>query len=366
MRTFLVSGSLAAVAIFSRKGLHIHVVKRIMSKLPHASSSLCVHAPTTEELKTARRTLSDRLIAAKGEPVEYAQPSYPLLEQQEVSESISGSFVPSKYYARLGTNKLGHILFTASALPSTQVIIQDNSHCIPDGAVCIADKQYGGKGRGGNVWESPAGCLMFSMTLKLSIPGERLPFVQYLVCLAVVQAARAAARDILKSNEDTIDLRIKWPNDIYAGPLKVGGILCHSAYRDKEFVVTMGVGLNVSNREPSTCLDALISSVGSQPTRPIERERLLADVLTRLEPMLLRLSEVGFAEFEKDYSDLWLHTNQQVLIEEGDVKIPVVICGLSRHGYLSARDAGGELYELHPDGNSFDFFSGLVRKRIKT
>ena len=38
-----------------------------------------------------------------------------------------------------------------------------------------------------------------------------------------------------------IDLRIKWPNDLYAGPLKLGGILCHSSYRDQLFHIVMGV-----------------------------------------------------------------------------------------------------------------------------
>lgn len=29
-----------------------------------------------------------------------------------------------------------------------------------------------------------------------------------------------------------------------------------------------------------------------------------------------------------------------------------------------AADAAGERYELHPDGNSLDFFKGLVRKKL--
>jgi biotin--protein ligase len=53
-------------------------------------------------------------------------------------------------------------------------------------------------------------------------------------------------------------VRIKWPNDIYTGSLKIGGILCQSAYRNQEFQVVIGVGLNVSNRQPTTCVDALI------------------------------------------------------------------------------------------------------------
>lgn len=31
---------------------------------------------------------------------------------------------------------------------------------------------------------------------------------------------------------------------------------------------------------------------------------------------------------------------------------------------VQAADAAGERYELHPDGNSLDFFKGLVRKKL--
>ena len=53
-------------------------------------------------------------------------------------------------------------------------------------------------GRGGNVWESPDGCLMFSAVQRLDIPGQRLPFVQYIVSLAIVQAVQAAAASALQ------------------------------------------------------------------------------------------------------------------------------------------------------------------------
>jgi biotin--protein ligase len=44
----------------------------------------------------------------------------------------------------------------------------------------------------------------------------------------------------------------------------------------------------------------------------------------------------------------------------------VRITGLSPSGFLAAVDADGDgvnRYELHPDGNSLDFFAGLVRKK---
>lgn len=37
-----------------------------------------------------------------------------------------------------------------------------------------------------------------------------------------------------------LDVRIKWPNDLYLNGLKVGGILCTSTYRLKHFNVCAG------------------------------------------------------------------------------------------------------------------------------
>lgn len=35
-------------------------------------------------------------------------------------------------------------------------------------------------------------------------------------------------------------VKIKWPNDLYIGNEKVGGILCQSDYRNGVFVITSG------------------------------------------------------------------------------------------------------------------------------
>ncbi len=65
-----------------------------------------------------------------------------------------------------------------------------------------------------------------------------------------------------KCEQDSkLDVRIKWPNDIYANKLKIGGILCQSVYRDGVFHLIIGSGLNVNNAEPTTCLASMISQL---------------------------------------------------------------------------------------------------------
>lgn len=37
-----------------------------------------------------------------------------------------------------------------------------------------------------------------------------------------------------------LDVKIKWPNDLYLNGLKVGGVLCTSTSRSKKFNISVG------------------------------------------------------------------------------------------------------------------------------
>lgn len=46
----------------------------------------------------------------------------------------------------LDDKRLGRTLLSAAQLPSTQTLLQTNARLFPDGTVCVADVQSGGKG----------------------------------------------------------------------------------------------------------------------------------------------------------------------------------------------------------------------------
>ena len=75
-----------------------------------------------------------------------------------------------------------------------------------------------------------------------------------------------------------IDVRIKWPNDLYGAGLKLGGVLCQSAYRNARFHVVIGVGLNLTNAQPTTCVDALIAARLAQLGLPGEASPVQPEV----------------------------------------------------------------------------------------
>ena len=107
-----------------------------------------------------------------------------------------------------------------------------------------------------------------------------LPFFQYMVTLSMVKAVS------LMDTKAGEALRIKWPNDLYtADGVKVGGVLCQSSWSSSanEFVVTTGLGLNVSNAAPTTCLQSMTGEDDSQ----ISRELVLASYFNVFEQDML-------------------------------------------------------------------------------
>lgn len=235
----------------------------------------------------------------------------------------------------------------APRLSSTQRLLTDpfvHIEQLSSGTVCLADRQYAGHGRGGNVWESPEGCLCFTLKVTQKLP-ERLVFIQYLVALALVKSFNGLSHNI----------RLKWPNDIYTTEgLKIGGIVCKTEYKPStsEFDVYIGIGINVSNKTPTTCLNDVMfqsSSGGEANTAAqfITKEQVLASFLNTFEADYSKFNGAGFEPFIPEYTSSWLHTNQLVTIEaDGAV---VRIKGLSPSGFLLAADEQtGASYELQP------------------
>jgi len=270
------------------------------------------------------------------------------------------------FFSVLKTKKFGRVLLYGEEVTSTQTILTETD--LPAGTVFAASTQVHGKGRGDNKWQSPAGALMFSLKCSLR-SAERLPFVQYIVSLAII--------DCVKSKDPKLDVWIKWPNDVYTSKgVKIGGVLCQSSFKDGVFDICVGVGINVSNKEPTTCLNELSAAVKTEKTdtspsteikqseQTYTRQWVLASFLNTFENYMTDFEKKGFGPFLKQYTSQWLHSDQIVTLGEKDKK--AMIKGLTENGYLLACDPDdtSTQYELHPDGNSFDFLKGLVINKV--
>ena len=174
-----------------------------------------------------------------------------------------------------------------------------------------------------------------------------------------------------------LGLRLKWPNDVYlvdgASRIKIGGVLCQStvvtggagSVSGRPFRVVAGIGINVLNSEPTTCLrDAVEARVSRSAACAISRETLLATFCFHFEELAEELETSGFQPLVDEYLSQWMHSGQEVEVQiedKSEAKQRAVIVGLSHSGYLLAKSltTSREL-ELHPDGNSLDMMDGLI------
>ena len=110
--------------------------------------------------------------------------------------------------------------------------------------VVSADGQTAGKGMGSNTWESEVGKnLTFSLALGMDYLAAGR---QFLLSEAVPLGIVEVLDGILPSEQ----LSIKWPNDIYYGNRKLGGILINSTIKGGMMDVSIiGIGLNVNQTQ---------------------------------------------------------------------------------------------------------------------
>jgi BirA family biotin operon repressor/biotin-[acetyl-CoA-carboxylase] ligase len=101
----------------------------------------------------------------------------------------------------------------------------------PHGTVVTADEQSAGRGRQGRSWVAPPGkALLMSVILRNST--AMLPLA---AAVAIAEAFPG------------LDMKIKWPNDVWIDRRKVAGILVEG--RPQDGWAVLGVGLNVATEE---------------------------------------------------------------------------------------------------------------------
>ncbi|KAG8182667.1 hypothetical protein JTE90_019692 [Oedothorax gibbosus] len=274
------------------------------------------------------------------------------------AESIrSAPFNKQSYFANLRTKSMGRTVVYFPVITSTMIAAEKLKNY--EDFVVVASQQVGGKGRGENVWISPKGCAMFTLNLKLSLTsrlGQRMSILQHMASLAVVHGIR---KDRSYSH---LDLRLKWPNDIYfENDKKIGGVLVNTTIQGSEACASIGIGVNLANRRPTICVNSVIErhNVIVGDTLPLyTTEKFIAGVITELEFLIDEFENRGADNFLELYYSYWLHKEQRVTISS--LQKEAVIHGLDDFGFLIVETEDGKRITLQPDGNRFDMFKNLI------
>ena len=156
------------------------------------------------------------------------------------------------------------------------------------GSAVKADKQTSGRGRLDRTWHSPGQKGLYcSIVIRPQVMAKEYPKITLVAGLSVASAlARICGCKI----------SVKWPNDIYLGGKKLGGILTEASpiSNDKRrgFAV-VGIGVNINSRNEDFSLE--IVEKATSVLLEIGREHNIQDVFEEIRTDFLN----DISRFEK-------------------------------------------------------------------
>ncbi len=191
-----------------------------------------------------------------------------------------------------------HALDVFDVVPSTNTWLIDQSPPEPGQyRVAIAGHQTAGRGRSNNRWHSaPESSLCLSMSYTFRKTPEHLP--------PLTLALGVKVADVL-TDVGVPDIGLKWPNDIYVGDGKLGGILTEVQQRNRVSVVAgIGINLDVDDAMASAISEQIAPPIGLKHVvdDPPERNLLSARVIEAWVEAIDDFEAHGFRKFAKRFN----------------------------------------------------------------
>lgn len=252
---------------------------------------------------------------------------------------------PHEILSGLNTHAFGKQVFCFPEIDSTnEEAKRQAQQGATHGTLYVSDKQNGGKGRLGRVWENPAKtALSFSLLLRPDAPPAQVSNLTLLTGLAVRRAIKTVTG---------CDAGIKWPNDIVIGTKKVCGILTEmTAEVDRVHFAVVGIGVNVNNESFPEELAIKATSLRIENQDQVSRVVLLQQILKEFEDLYTDYFVNGNGAWIQDYKNACVSLNRTVSTVRNNEKLIGTAVDITD---------GGELVVQTDDGQRIEIYSGEV------
>lgn len=205
-----------------------------------------------------------------------------------------------------------------------------------EGKVVVAEEQLRGRGRFGRAWFSPKGKgIWMSVVLTPGVTPEAPYYCQAIGTLAIANTLNLSVH---------LPAEVRWPNDIYVGPRKIGAV--HVDRRaDRPGVFVTSLLLNVSQHAvdfPDNLRDRATSirmESGDEPNR----NRLIRSLVFYLDTLYQSVRKRRYKPIDKTWREYSALINKEILIAD------------------RAHEVRGEVVDLHPaDGIKVKVAGGAI------
>jgi BirA family biotin operon repressor/biotin-[acetyl-CoA-carboxylase] ligase len=205
----------------------------------------------------------------------------------------------------------------------------------PEGSIVIADSQTSGRGRLGRRWYSPANCGLYtSVVLKPTKDA---------LSLLTLSAGVALREGILVTTG--LALVLKWPNDLFIGKRKLGGVLAEACSKNTESqYVILGFGINIQNtvypQEIASNATSLEDELGYQVDKGLLLTECLVAISKQYELLKNGSSQVILENWRQAATSTFGSTVEWT---EGESQHRGVVDGIDDSGALLVRSKAGSM-----------------------
>ena len=217
---------------------------------------------------------------------------------------------------------------------STNLVLKEmlREYELPEGFVLRTDFQSAGKGQPGNSWESEKGKnLLFSVLLyPQHIAIDQQFILSQLVSVAILRTL----------NSFCAGFSIKWPNDIYFGDKKIGGILIENSLQGSKLNTSIvGIGLNINQKTFRSDAPNPVS-LRQITAKNQRRKNILQDVLNNIYELYKKMDVEAI---RKEYSENLYRRDGFFTYRDNGGFFDAEIAAIESDGCLKLKTRTGEI-----------------------
>jgi len=170
----------------------------------------------------------------------------------------------------------------------------------------VAEKQTKGRGRYGKKWLSPGlGNIYMTICTEKDLSFAPISLLTGLICINAISQI-----------DNTLDIKLKWPNDILHKNKKIGGILIEKEIFNSKIKTIVGIGINIKLDEKEDWWGDL-SKYGFQN----KRNKLIGKIVNEL----IGASIEKPINWANSWRDSCMHIDKPIEIHREDKKIQYAI-----------------------------------------
>lgn len=218
-------------------------------------------------------------------------------------------------------------------IDSTNQYLLERIDSLRSGDACVAEYQQAGRGRRGRQWQSPFGAnLYLSMYWRLEQGPAAAVGVSLVIGIVIAEVLHRLG---------ALDVKVKWPNDLYMQDRKLAGILVELMGKTGDAAqLVIGIGINLRMR-PSSGQGIAQDWINLQEAGiDIDRNVLTSMLITELSRALEVFEQSGLSSFIPRWQALDNFYNRPVKLLMGEREVHGIERGINEQGALLLEENG--------------------------